>query len=109
MWPLPSLYLLEMIVVSFTGLFSLLKDDATHLAAVAVLTWVAVGMLAAFVVMGLWSIGLLFLPVAVIFVIAAILANRRQHRNLIVHVGVGVLAAIIQVALMLAVIRFLYT
>lgn len=73
------------------------------------LTWVAVGVLLGFVVMGAFSIvGLLFVPVALVFMIAAILADHRRRRNLIVHLGIGVLVAMIQVALMFAVIRLLY-
>jgi hypothetical protein len=107
MWPLPGLYLLEMIVMSFIGLFGIVRGDAEHSTGAAALTWAAIGVFLAFTVMAAWSIGFLFLPVAVIFMITAILADQRRHRNLVVHLGVGVIAAIAQVALILIVIRLL--
>jgi len=108
MWPLPSLYLLEIIAMSFVGLFGILQGDAARAAVVGALPWITSGVLLAFVVLGAWSIGFLFLPVALIFLITAILADRRRRRNLIVDAGVGIAAALTQVALMLAVIRLLY-
>ena len=108
MWPLPGLYLLEMIVVSLIGMLGILTGDSEQSTLAGSLAWAAAGALTAFVAMGAWSIGFLFLPVALIFMITAILADRRRRRNLVVHLGVGVMAAIAQVALMLAAIRLIY-
>ena len=107
-WPLPGLYLLEMVVVSLIGLFGIFTWDSEQSALAGALTWAAVGVFTAFVVMGAWSIGFLFIPVALIFLIAAILGDRGQRRNLIVHLGVYAIAAIAQAGLMFAVIRVVY-
>ena len=107
MWPLPDLYLLEMLAASALATFDILSNGLRQFSLRGILIWTAVGVLLAFVVMGAWSIGFLFAPVAGLFAIAAILSDRRHGRNLVVHLGVGSVAALAQVALMLAVIRFL--
>ena len=107
-WPLPGLYLLEISIVSVLGLFGVLGNSSGRFSVRIALTWAAVGILLAFVIMGAWSIGIFFSPVVLIFAVAAILSNRRQGQNMLLHAGISLLAAIAQVALMLAAIRILY-
>lgn len=104
MWPLPGLYLLEMVGLSLAAMLSTLRGVALS----GTVTWIVVGVLCAFVVMGAWFIGLLYLPVAVIFAITAILMDRRQKQNSVRHIGLAVLAGVVQVAWMLIAIRLLY-
>jgi hypothetical protein len=66
-----------------------------------------VGVLFAFVIMGAWSVGFLFLPVAGLFAVTAVLSDRRQHEKLVFHLGAGLAAAVAQASLMLFVIRLL--
>ena len=54
------------------------------------------------------TINWLAVLVAGLCAIAATLSDRRQGHNLVVHLGVGLAAALAQAALMLAVIRLLY-
>ncbi len=108
MWPLPDLYLLEMFVASILGTWGIWSTESRLSPLRGILIWVVVGVLFAFVIIGAWSIGFLFTPVAGLFAIAAILSDLRQGHNLVVHLGVGLAAALAQAALMLAVIRFLY-
>ena len=108
MWPLPGLYVLEMLAASAIGMFGILRSDSEWSGLGGMLAWAAVGVLVGFAVMGAWSVGLLYLPVVVILVIAAILSDRRRNRNMLAHGGIGLIAALAQVALMLAVIRLLY-
>jgi hypothetical protein len=108
MWPLPDLYLLEMIVASIIGTWGIWGNESRLSPLRGILTWVVVGILFAFVVMGILSVGFLFAPVAVLFVIAAILSDLRQGHNLVLHMGIGFIAALAQAALMLAAIRLLY-
>jgi hypothetical protein len=107
MWPLPDLYLLEMLAASALATFDILSNGSKQLSLRGILIWAAVGVLLAFVVMAAWSIGFLFAPVAGLFAIAAILSDRRQGRHIVVHSGVGLAAALAQAALMLAFIRLL--
>ncbi len=106
-WPLPGLYLLEMLAVSFLGLWSIGSNETRLSRLRGFLTWVTVGILFAFVVLGVLSVGFLFAPVAVLFTIAAILSDHRQGHSLVAHLGIGLVAAVAQAALMLVVIRWL--
>jgi len=109
MWPLPALYLLEMPAASILGLWDIWSGETRPSPSGGIVTWAVTGILFAFVIIGAWSVGFLFIPVAGLFGIAAVLSDRRQGHNLVVHLGVGLAAALAQTALMLAVIRFLYT
>lgn len=95
---LPGLYLLEMLILSGAGAVGAFRDWVKVL-------WAAAGAILAFSVMGAWSIGLAFLPTAVLFTLAAILAMRRQRQNFMADVAVGISAGIAQVSVMLIVIR----
>ncbi len=107
-WPLPGLYLVEMNIVSVLGLFGVLGNSSGRSSLRIGLTYAAVGILLAFVLLGAWSIGPFFLPVVLIFAVAAILSSRKQGQNIFLHMGIGFLAAVAQVALMLAAIQVLY-
>jgi hypothetical protein len=96
--PLPGLYLLEMLILSGAGAIGAFRDWVKAL-------WAVAGAILAFSVMGAWSIGLAFLPTAILFTLAALLATRRQRQNLTAHVVVWVSAGIAQVSVMLIVIR----
>nr|MBI2905626.1 hypothetical protein [Chloroflexota bacterium] len=104
MWPLPALYLLEMVALSLAAALGNAHDSATGGRA----AWGGgVGAVLAFVAMGAWSVGFLHIPVAVLLIITGILRNRRQRLNMAIHLGICAAAAVAQVALMLAVIRVL--
>ena len=106
-WPLPALYLFEAALVSILGWLAVLKSGASSSPFSAPAIWAAAGILAAFVVIGLWSIGLLFVPVSALFFITAILVDHRQKNSIFLHLGIGALAAAAQIALMLFIVRFL--
>lgn len=105
-WPLPAFYLIEVGIVSIICWLSILRSGATSSLFSPSVTWAMVGVLAAFVVMGLWSIGLLFVSVTLLFAIATILVDYRQNNSIFLNLGVGALAALVQVALMLLALRF---
>ena len=107
MWPLPDLYLLEMLAASVLGLWCIWSSGSGQSPVRGILIWAVVGVLFAFVIMGAWSVGFLFIPVVGLFAIAAVLFDRRQGHNLVVHLCVGLAVAFIQAALMLTVIRLL--
>ena len=108
MWPLPGLYLLEMLGVTAMGAWAIWHDAPTPTLRVGVLAWIAVGLLLGFAVMGAWSIGFLYLPSAALLLLAAMLSDRKRHQHLFPHAIVSVMAAMTQALLMLAVIRLLY-
>jgi len=108
MWPLPDLYLLEMVAASFLGLWSIWGNGSRLSALQGILSWVVVGFLFGFVIIGSFSIGIWFMPAAVLFAIASILSNIRKGDNLVVHLCIGLAAVLAQAFLMFALIR-LYT
>lgn len=106
-WPFPALYLVEACLVSIICWLSVMRSGTSSSSFSASVVWAIVGVLAAFVAMGVWSIGFLFIPVTLLFVITAILVDYRQNNSTLLHLGVGALAALTQVALMLFVVRFI--
>lgn len=96
MWPLPGLYLIEMVVLSVVATVGIARDVSRG----GAVTWAVVGVLCAFVVIGAWSIGLLFLPVALIFAGAAILSDREQRRSSVKHAEIAIAAGLMQAVLM---------
>jgi len=105
MWPLPGLYFLEMAVLSVVCvLLVFFNGDLRG----RLLLWGAVGIFIGFSILGAWSVGFIYLPVAIIFSVIAIRSDLRNKRHIAVHIGVCLIAGIVQVALMLAVIRSHY-
>jgi hypothetical protein len=69
-------------------------------------SWTTIGILIGFTIMGLWSIGVLFMPADALFIVAAVLAGCRRNTPMIWIAGVCILATVAQAALMLSVVRF---
>lgn len=104
LFPFPGLYLLEMLFLSVLALVGAFNAKESPVWSVRI--WAAVGAQLAFVVLGAWSIGLFFLPTALMFTIAAFLIDYRRQR-ILVHSAVCVVAGIVQSVLMLTIIRWL--
>ena len=103
MWPLPALYLLEMAAASLVGLWGIFQGDmAGNWAA-----WVAAGAVFGFALIGGFSVGFFYLPVAGLLGLAALWQERKMWRRLPLHIGLALLAAVAQAALMLGLIRVL--
>ena len=105
MWPLPDFYLLEMLAASVVGTWGIWSNESRQSPRRGIAIWIVIGVLFAVVIMGAWSVGFLFAPVALLFVIAATLSERRQAHSLLIHLGVGLAAALAQAALMLSIIH----
>jgi len=105
LWPLPGLYFLEMAALSVVcALLAFVGDNPLG----QLITWGAVGIFTAFSILGAWSVGFFYLPVAILFAVIAIMSDLRNKQHIAVHIGVCLIAGIVQVALMLAVIRLLF-
>jgi len=100
MWPIPGLYLVEMVLVSGVGLTAVFLGWAR-------LIWVVSGLFLGFAMVGAWSVGLLYLPVAVLFLFAAGLATHRRGRSLAAGILVCLAAAFVQGGVMLEAIQLL--
>jgi hypothetical protein len=105
LWPLPGLYFIEMAVLSLVcALLAFVADNPlSHF-----ITWVSVGIFTGFSILGAWSVGFFYLPVAVIFAVIVIRSDLRIKRHIAAHIGVWLIAGLVQVILMLVVIRSLY-
>ncbi len=103
MWPLPGLYFIEMIALSIIGALAFMRGGASG----RIILWAAVGIFAAFSIMGAWSVGPLYVPVTVLFAAAAVSSDIRNKQSIALHLAVCLIAGLAQAALMLTVIRLL--
>jgi hypothetical protein len=103
MWPLPALYFLEMVAASLVGLWTVYRDKAPA----NLLVWAAVGVQVGFALIGALSVGFFYLPAAGLLGLAALWLDRHAWRQLPLHLGLALLAAVAQAALMLVLIRVL--
>jgi hypothetical protein len=101
MWPLPALYFLEMAAASLVGLWGIYRHDAPG----SLLAWATSGALLGFTILGALSVGFFYLPVAGLLGLAALW---QDWGRLPLHLGVALLAAVAQAAVMLQLIRVLY-
>ncbi len=97
MWPLPALYLIEAAALSIVAAIAFIGFGVAG----RFLAWAAIGALLAFSVLGLFSIGALYLPTLLLLLAICVAADRRNHSNLLLHLGLFVLAGLAQAALML--------
>ncbi len=103
MWPLPALYLIETTAVSIAAALVFARDGRAGQA----ITWATVGILAAFSILGMFSIGALYLPTTLILALVCVTRDVRNKLHLPFHFGVGLSAALLQAALMLMAARLL--
>jgi hypothetical protein len=103
-WPLPALYFLELMAVSVLASLGVWQGAENRLGLFA---WAAAGLFLGFAIMGLWSVGFFYLPVALLFALAGLAADLRLKQNLAQHLGVGFLVGVAQAVLMLALIPLL--
>ena len=104
MWPLPGLYFVELPAVSLAAALrcNLGSSWARHA------TWAALGIVLAFSILGAFSVGMLYLPVAVLLAVAGISSDLRVGQRITAHVGICLGTALAQAALMLLAVRLLY-
>jgi hypothetical protein len=103
MWPLPGGYFVEVVALSIISAFTFVWCDVRY----RVITWGADGVFSAFSILGAFSVGFLYLPVALIFAVISVTSDVRNKQNILMHLGVCLIAGIAQVALMFAVNRLI--
>jgi hypothetical protein len=104
MWPLPGGYFVEMAVLSVVSAQAFLGGKTSG----KFITWGAVGILTAFSIVGAFSVGFFYLPVALIFGGIAITSDVRDKQPVAAHFGVFMIAGIVQAVLMFVAIRLIY-
>jgi hypothetical protein len=103
MWPLPGLYFIEMLALSMISTFAFIRGKGSMKA----ITWGAVGVFIAFVILGAFSVGFFYLPVALIFAVISLTSDVRNKQPILAHLGICLITGIMQVALMLIALRLL--
>jgi hypothetical protein len=104
MWPLPGLYLIEMVALSIISTFAFFRGDPRD----KFITWGAIGVIGAFSMVGAFSVGFFYLPVALIFAIISVTSDVRNKQHILAHLGICLIAGIAQGILMFAIIILLY-
>ena len=100
MWPLPGLYFVEMVSLSFISTFMVVRGDPRG----SLMTWVAAGVMSAFSFFGAASVGFFYLPVALMYSVISITWDVRNRQNRPARLGIFLIAGIAQSVLMLAAI-----
>jgi hypothetical protein len=105
MWPLPALYFIEVATLSLLSAYLALRGAALA----GSFMWGTSGVLGAFCFLGMFSVGVIYLPIFLAFVIASVMPDMRDKKHLAEHLMLCLLAGLAQAALMLAVARWLST
>ena len=101
MWPLPGLYFVEIVSLSFISTFIFVRGDPRG----SSMTWVAAGVISAVSFLGAASVGFFYLPVALMFIVISLTWDVRNKQNKPARLGIFLMAGIVQSALMLVAIR----
>jgi hypothetical protein len=102
-WPIPALYLIEMLVLTTTVAVATFRRDPAS----GILTWIALGAISAFCFLAGFSIGFLYVSVAVLLLATGLLFIRRASRSPLIFLGSAIVAAMVQVGIVLTAIRIL--
>lgn len=103
MWPLPGLYFFEMVALgSLSAILFVLGDSRYRF-----ITWGAAGAITAFSILGAFSVGFFYLPIALLIAVISVTSNLRNKPRITAHLVSFLIAGIAQAALMLAAIRWL--
>ncbi len=105
LWPLPGLYFLEIILFAAAALASRVLDIGAVHSDYGLNTWLAGGILVAFVILGGFSIGPYLFPAMLAFWLGGAIGDIRQRRRILKHLSLALLAGILQAGLMLILIR----
>jgi hypothetical protein len=104
MWPLPGLYFIEMAVLCLLGAWAFILAIPLGRS----ILWGVSGTLFAFSILGAFSVGFFYLPVALVFAVISLTSDIRNKGSILLHLGIFAITGIVQAALMLAAIRLLF-
>ena len=83
MWPLPGLYFMLVAVLGVLGAFTFIWGGSIG----KFITWVAAGALLGFSILGAFSIGLFYLPAALLFFLISITCDVRNKGPILAHLA----------------------
>jgi len=106
LWPLPALVLIEVAILGLAGFSGVVLDNQQQSSRWGRVMWIACGGLTALAIIGAFSVSVVVLLVvpALLFSGAAILADIRQHRNMLTDLGLFTISAVANLALIFALI-----
>jgi hypothetical protein len=93
-----------MVALSIISTFAFFRGDPRD----KFITWGAIGVIGAFSMVGAFSVGFFYLPVALIFAIISVTSDVRNKQHILAHLGICLIAGIAQGILMFAIIRLIY-
>ncbi len=103
MWPLPGLYFIELPAVGMVAALAFFMGR-TYTSRI---TWTAAGIYVSFGLLAAFSVGLCYAPIAIMFIMLAVLVMVRREEPFLQSFVPFVAAAVLQAALMLIAIRVL--
>jgi hypothetical protein len=103
LWLFPGLYFVELTTLSGACAIGFVRSGRAR----SLIAWMAGGATAAFAILGAWSVGLYYLPLAAVLLILGLLSDTRRRSNVALHCGAAVVAAIGQALAILALARLL--
>ena len=101
-WPFPALYFVELMLIGVVVAAAYLRASEQR----ARTAWAAAGAVAAFSILGAWTVGLLFLPAGATMAAAGLITDVRNRGRLGAHVAIFAAAGLMQAALTLAMAAF---
>lgn len=103
-WPLPALFLIEIVLLSSATLFVVIMNNGTKPIRSASLPWISAGALAVFIILAGFSFGTSLIPATGAFLGAGIFSDIRQEQSILKHSGFFLLAVFFQALLMFAIL-----
>lgn len=97
-WPLPALYLFEIIIIGIICVISVAVIQGKQNSFWSWIPWISSGILLAFVILGAWTIGFFLIPAMILFLVYGIMVDRRLKGDLPLHLISFVSAGIVQAA-----------
>ncbi len=104
LWPLPGLYFVELPAAAIVVAVAYLREHPAR----ALLAWVSAGIYLTFSVLGAFTVGLFYVPIAIMLIMLAVLGTSQPQPGFLQGVLALVIAAVAQAALMFLFIDLLY-
>jgi hypothetical protein len=96
LWPFPALYFVELLFTGAGTAYFIARNQGPRPNRWNGLPWISAGVLLAFVIIGIFSIGIFLIPAMLSFLAAGILGDRRQAGNWPTHAMYFFFAAMAQ-------------
>ncbi len=104
LWPLPGLYFIELPAAALVTAVTFLRQEPSSV----MTAWISAGIFTAFSILGAFSIGLFYLPIAIMFIMLAVLGTVRQSQSFLRGLGGFAIAWAAQALIMFVFINLLY-